>query len=503
MHRAVILVFFASASGSDLLGKKFRGFTRFVRTGSSKKPTPPQVMVREVTTSGGVSSSMLNGDEEMEMAEVVLSKEDISRLLKKLSVGKAPVFLEEGTVQTPLTVEEENEFPDELAEELAEVPSEMRFARVDSGLHQYLMTRQELDVSEALTAPRSLENTCERNALGGVICPAHKIASSAMSSVFHVERNPDLVIKYQSDCNEQLVMEGHAQYAAKMEAWEMVGLASMLQLVEPESAWTVHPLLKEHFFLSQVASLRISPKVRFVSAPAPHPAFHSRKIAFRLSMKEMQSCSKNEAQIRYLVMDKTGPSLHQHSADRGGQVSLVEAVRFGIHMISIIRTLHDQGGIVHGDVHLGNFALRRGGLHLIDYGSAYKLAMDDVDQIHPPMEYVHALLSPWEILGFRPSRRDDVFRTIQTVAYLYRGYEFSSLLSGLEKSDPEMLMRIKLEQNFFAQNQSTIQPGSVMDTLGRVINVARQPGINDRPDYEQILSLFADVVNSLTRKERK
>ena len=114
--------------------------------------------------------------------------------------------------------------------------------------------------------------------------------------------------------------------------------------------------------------------------------------------------------------------------ENGGEWTLHELVggdlrmiaRVGAQALRILRSVHAQG-IVHGDVHVGNFVYSSeddpvATLRIIDFGRAdtfYDPALGTHVQPGPgPVGPVpHPLLvSPWELRGSRLSRRDDVYR---------------------------------------------------------------------------------------------
>ena len=138
--------------------------------------------------------------------------------------------------------------------------------------------------------PESIESD-ELVRIGGML------AVTPSSTVFRVERHPELVIKYQMN--------------------------SLLD--------RVHPLVKEFWFLTRLADLGIAPKPICLSAPRAVKEFKG-KTAFRVS-KELAALYRIQAKVRFILMERVGQSVHQVVAAEGAK-SLVWAAKLGVHMMT-------------------------------------------------------------------------------------------------------------------------------------------------------------------------
>ena len=105
-------------------------------------------------------------------------------------------------------------------------------------------------------------------------------------------------------------------------------------------------------------------------------------------------------------------------------VAVVAAI--AAEAIGILRALHAHG-IVHGDIHRGNWIVRDrlspvGTLRLIDFGRAKPFVNPDGSHVALSSNSVDPdlnknFLSPWELMELAQSRRDDMFRLAEV---LYR-----------------------------------------------------------------------------------
>jgi len=155
------------------------------------------------------------------------------------------------------------------------------------------------------------------------------IGQGEASTVYTVTERDDLVIKYQSDCPKSL----NAQF---------------------------HPLILDYFFLKKIEDLDITPRVDFISPLSFLPSERGRKCAFGMNEGQFDRCIEHATgTVRYMVMEKTGPTIASIMRRYEGQeVPFRGVLRLGISLMKNLKKLHQDGGIVHGDIHIGNVVLR-------------------------------------------------------------------------------------------------------------------------------------------------
>jgi tRNA A-37 threonylcarbamoyl transferase component Bud32 len=140
-----------------------------------------------------------------------------------------------------------------------------------------------------------------------------------------------------------------------------------------------------------------------------------------------------DPQVRFMIMEKVGDSVEKTLDKRPKGVGLVGALETGAKMIELIEKLH-KAGIVHRDVHAGNFAkgIRGNSLYLIDYGLSGHASSINSDGIESPwferlerspLAVFHHHLSPWEMMGYLSSYRDDFVRTLSLIGAMMYGHD--------------------------------------------------------------------------------
>jgi len=129
--------------------------------------------------------------------------------------------------------------------------------------------------------------------------------------------------------------------------------------------------------------------------------------------------------VRYMVGDRMRKSVYQYMSEFNPQkLPFKEAIRIMRDTVKNLKDLHSHG-IIDGDIHPGYVVYmdKQGKVRLIDFGLA--LSVDELigkpTKIRQKLEWVHSFFSPWQLLGFRKSFRDDVFNAIQMGAWLMHG----------------------------------------------------------------------------------
>jgi len=234
-----------------------------------------------------------------------------------------------------------------------------------------------------------------------------QLGKSATSTVFEITTMPKYVIKYQVACTSY-----------------------------------IDDLTREYYYLKKVESLGIAPKAVYLSRATVVKNLSdvfvledggrivgSKTRKLNVDFTGWGECA--EAQVRFMIMEKVGDSIEKVLEK---PVGLVEALETGAQMIELIGKLH-RAGFVHRDVHPGNFARGLGGtksLYLIDYGLSGHASSVDSDEIQStwferlemsPLALFHHHLSPWEMMGYLSSYRDDFVRTLGLIGAMMHGHD--------------------------------------------------------------------------------
>jgi hypothetical protein len=121
---------------------------------------------------------------------------------------------------------------------------------------------------------------------------------------------------------------------------------------------------------------------------------------------------------------------------------------------------------------------------------------------------VHALFSPWDILGRRPGKRDDVFKVLLTMALVLNGPKFTEYLISIENNST-LSYEWKSQKNFFISPGFDFRTG-VPETQGVEIaslfdqilrNVRKIPTPSHRPPYEWIIQRLETIKGKLISPE--
>lgn len=182
-------------------------------------------------------------------------------------------------------------------------------------------------------------------------------------------------------------------------------------------------------------------------------------------------------------------------SDNAGGFDLLESIRrwplplstigqVGARAIRILQAVH-AFGIIHGDVHLRNWVTQVSHnpawtLKIIDFGRAIPFV--DQNGVHLPQSVSSlgalnpALLSPWELQGISPSRRDDMYR-------------LSEMLLLLHHRGPLMSSNANLSPAQWGQLKNRRQVGAPA-VLANFHDAMRSLNYQDQPNYERWIAVF-------------
>ena len=365
-------------------------------------------------------------------------------------------------------------FPD-FSDEETEVTG---YVDLDDKIHpsQFAMeVRELLDDTERVGPDLSREaSMIELLPSGQVLWLDHCIITTGSSSLWAVHGNSDLLVKYQ------------------------------IYMLTDRDMEYFHPLSREYYMMSRIQHMGFTPKVHYLSGPSLLlPRFVSSEKVSHVNMADQNWQSYAVGRdVRFMVMERIhGAPLCQMQtfSFTENQVALI-----GFKMLKILQQLHDHAGIVHGDIHAGNliYESARNGLKLIDFGLANFIMPANVQG---PPRAQHYLYAPWEQEGFRPERRDDVYRAVIILVEFFVGYNF--LEQWFNQQSFEESLRAKKFANLFAPRVKTNSNNphvthltnlhlAHLDKWSNILKLAQSVNLNERPPYEAILAQLLTICRS-------
>ena len=321
----------------------------------------------------------------------------------------------------------------------------------------------------------------------GTIVLGNVIHKGGQSAVFEIRDHPDLLIKYQANCED----------------------------LDP-AKHLIHPLIRDYWYMLESFALRLSPEPLFLSPPSLFSRLFGvqpdRKYLFELSVSTVRSCIRQGGVIRYMIMRKSqGKSLHHfRHYYQNSTIPLNVAAAITTAVIAGLEKLHEEAHIVHGDIHAGNIMvewvgeLRRYRISFIDFGRAFRDNRNFTnDRVNPIGYWNHYLCSPWQIDGREWARRDDVYKAILTFAIITNPIEY------IRREEIEMRLRgtggaIAMKRNRFMFQMapparthrsayiSTFDPLEIESTF---LTRTRDRLMNHLHMIQQMATVFLDDIN--------
>ena len=322
----------------------------------------------------------------------------------------------------------------------------------------------------------------------GVIKFGPLMHSGYLSTVYQIIGHPNLLIKYQVHC---------------------------LRIDEE-----LHPLLRDAWYTNETSAHGLSPEISFISPPSLMCETKVGKCLFTINNENFGLCKRENATLRYMIMERIdGMSLHEFRAKNrrthGGALGFVDAMSIGYHLLYLLRSLHLNAHIVHGDIHTPNIMMRwvngtrRGEFELrfVDFGLAFKKIPGQVRSevpIRSKGTFHHELHTQWQIDGYEWSERDDVMKAIQTIVHLMHPFSYFEIEEWHRIRGYTTLREWKNKMNWFIPPTGsnpltalTITPESrrqIEIILLGILTVARNLGINERVPYERILVMILKCI---------
>lgn len=269
------------------------------------------------------------------------------------------------------------------------------------------------------------------------------------------------------------------------------------------------PLVREYWMLKDLEKYGFSPKAYFLSPPVKFPLQVSIKTNFRLSTEDRLRCANDpHGHIRYLLKETRGSPLADEMFEISGNARFDAGILVTAQLIRVIEAIHSKG-VIHGNIHAGNLYFRGkdGELGISGFDGALFLseakAMPDL--IRSPLERSDCVSSLYELQGYRPSYRDDIFMAVLLGATIMGGKEFADFCVSLEAHPDHML--IWKQQDFMFNYYGG--PDRVESLVGVSFEAKKEIGfhlenilhsirsmthINQLPDYEAILSDLGAII---------
>ena len=338
----------------------------------------------------------------------------------------------------------------------------------------------EKDVNSTLFIPNVLVPREETSILG-LVRLGPSLAVSKQSVIYTVSDKPGVLIKYQANCIE---------------------LEMQAQLVQKPF---LHPSVVEFAFTRRASRFGLAPKVVSLSPPVGLCDRKEGKCSFDLSEGDFAACrAEPHSSLRYMIMERVrGSDLFSYKYDYTNEtVPFVTGVLIGEEMMRMIEQLHTRAKIVHGDIHLGNVMIQEiteesVKMQFIDFARSFENNERPMGKLQSNFWSTHQLFSPWELAGYYPAARDDVYRVVEGVARLINPPEYTEFLDFVTRIHPQMILAWKSKKNIFLiPRTSKSHPFTPYDPVERLeIHASKRAEIRDL--LEHVLSLVRGMKDDI------
>lgn len=227
---------------------------------------------------------------------------------------------------------------------------------------------------------------------------------------------------------------------------------------------------------------------------------------YYLSGSGLLSTGDGVFNLRYLVMELLGSSLWTLMKRSGYRLPLKTVATVGIQALEILKKLHSLG-IIHGDIHLENILFKYDHSEDIDgntfsdkivfgdYGKANMYRDPSSGQLKP-VEFMPLrsgknmlFLSPFELAGSSYSRREDIFRLVESLARMVDERRYQEFMKTYQ-TDKDGLRNAKQSLSL-----SDVIPG-IHPVLSELYSHARSMGFDDEPHYDEMQRKLKDMLGS-------
>jgi hypothetical protein len=264
------------------------------------------------------------------------------------------------------------------------------------------------------------------------------------SVIFATSNRPELLVKYQANCDE--LADGKKP---------------------------IHPLVYDYWMMREAFMLGLAPEPIFLSPAALLidilSTMSDQKLLFKMDSGDFIECVADEGAVRYMVMRKSeGVNLFAYRSHFLGRIlPMGHAAQITIRVIQAIEMLHEDAGIVHGDIHSGNILIVQDGatdsysVLLIDFGRARRVDRNLTnDRVNPIGKWFHQLCSPWQIDGRAWGRRDDIHKAVHSFATVINPMEYATRENALlQMSGLQTAIRYKRNACMFVMAPSVTIDG--------------------------------------------
>lgn len=429
----------------------------------------PHVLKQVATLSKGYSGQLVRAVSPI-VSDILPADQDARS-------GNSPLYM----IPSPLLYSESSNFPNIIIPKVSRPQFRDMGPRVD--LNYCPFTRgpgsteafeffRTIDRTNARFAPKLEDSSDELSETLGEGMPIDLdsvLRTSSSSIVFLVRQRKDMVVKYQSNCG---------------------------------SLQTAHPLLREYYFLKSIEALGIAPTAFFVSAPSLLTEESTPKTDFIMDPAARDACVAKGGEVRFLAMERVGSTLYdvmRFTARK--RLPIAIAIEFAALTIKSLEKLH-MHGIIHNDIHWGNVAIPRSmpevpRVELIDFGRALRKNIYCPSVTNTPYSHATAHSSPWEIAGYHPGPRDDVYRTLLMLSMLAGGDSVWEFHYEMSKRSPAEAAKYKLDPgNIFSHLSLDTDPLVIQHLEGALSLVLLSRGVNERIDYHGILASLSSAAEA-------
>jgi len=217
---------------------------------------------------------------------------------------------------------------------------------------------------------------------------------------------PDYLIKFQANCDE-------------------------LRNAIHDKEHVLHPLLPDYWYAKEAFSNGLAIEPIFLSPPSFLCKNKTGKCGFDMTDQEFDTCSERRGTIRYMIMKRSlGMNLMEAKRSHPiGHFSFVDSLAIGVSLFRMLEKLHQQVGVVHGDIYASNVMMvpaAKGGysLRLIDFGRAFRNMQKSNSRKFEVGRFEYFLFSFWQSEGMQWAARDDLIKTLQLMAQLMNPDEY-------------------------------------------------------------------------------
>jgi hypothetical protein len=344
-------------------------------------------------------------------------------------------------------------------------------------------------------------------------------------SFFVVPRTPAEVTK------EDVLIEGvygHADWVIK---WQS-------SCKQPKNK--IFPdILRDYWFARIASGLGVSQQVYYLSPPAKFPKYIPPKLIFGMTGESWTKCARDfKSSVRFMIMERIQftvadmveqePSVVEAQIPFFGSLGSNNGLRFqtalvmAISIVKKLKTLHtSENPIVHGDVHVGNIAVKNFDTHLreanfvlIDFGKSFFNAEFEGQEPRGSWSGPPCIGSSFNFDGFRSSFRDDVYRTLLAAAFLMneRDSLWEHCVSMSDNGEIDQLVnfhaeefifdaprgRANIVQKAFPSMEETHRD-QIRSHLAEALRLARAvPSVEENPDYDGITRVLQSALDLTT-----